>query len=311
MGPGGGSNGLVPEGKTPGSESAVDSRMRLVSPGYIGTIGIPLHRGRDLSAEDRTGTPRAMLVNEALARALFPGQDPIGKRVLCCEGAADDPRWKTIVGVVGDTRSLGPDQEMVPEFFLPIAQAPDVAWNWIGRTISVVARADADPLSLAPAMREALRRVDPSLPLYRIETLESSLSIALAPARFRTILLGSLAATGLLLALVGIYGVIAYLVTRRRGEIGVRMALGASSGDVLRMVVGQGLRPVFAGTALGALGALAATRLLATWLRGVSPEDPVTFAAVAVSLIGVAAVATLIPARRATKVSALEAMRAE
>ncbi len=311
MGPGGGSNGLVPEGKTPGSESAVDSRMRLVSPGYIGTIGIPLHRGRDLSAEDRTGTPRAMLVNEALARALFPGQDPIGKRVLCCEGAADDPRWKTIVGVVGDTRSLGPDQEMVPEFFLPIAQAPDVAWNWIGRTISVVARADADPLSLAPAMREALRRVDPSLPLYRIETLESSLSNALAPARFRTILLGSLAATGLLLALVGIYGVIAYLVTRRRGEIGVRMALGASSGDVLRMVVGQGLRPVFAGTALGALGAFAATRLLATWLRGVSPEDPVTFAAVAVSLIGVAAVATLIPARRATKVSALEAMRAE
>jgi predicted permease len=285
--------------------------MRLVSPGYIGTIGLQLRSGRDLSRDDRAGAPRAMVVNEALARALFPGQDPIGKRVLCCEGAADDPRWKTIVGVVGDARSRGPDQEVVPEFFIPIAQSPDEAWNWISRTMSVVARADGDPLSLAPAMREALRRVDPSLPLYRIETLEASLSNALAPARFRTVLLGSLAAIGLLLALVGIYGVIAYLVTRRRGEIGVRMALGASSSDVLRMVVGQGLRPVLAGTALGALGALAATRLLATWLHGVSPNDPLTFGAVAFSLVVVAALASLIPARRATKVSALEAMRAE
>jgi predicted permease len=285
--------------------------MRLVSPDYIGTIGVPLRRGRQLSGEDRAGAPRAIVVNEALARALFPGQDPIGKRVLCCEGAADDPRWKTIVGVVGDARSQGPDQEVQLEFFMPIAQAPDAAWSWIGRTMSVVARTDGDPLSIAPAMREALRRLDPSLPLYRIETLESSLSKALAPARFRTALLGSLAAIGLLLALVGIYGVIAYLVTHRRGEIGVRMALGASSGDVLRMVIGQGLRPVFAGTALGAIGAFAATRLLSTWLRGVSPGDPLTFAAVAVSLIGVSALASLIPARRATRVSALEAMRAE
>ena len=160
-------------------------------------------------------------------------------------------------------------------------------------------------------MREALHRVDPSLPLYRIETLETSLTNALGPARFRTALLGSLAAIGLLLALVGIYGVIAYLVARRRPEIGVRMALGASSRDVLRMVLGQGLRPVLAGTALGALGALAATRLLAAWLRGVSPADPLTFAAVALTLIAVAALASLVPARRATKVSALEAMRTE
>jgi ABC-type antimicrobial peptide transport system permease subunit len=160
-------------------------------------------------------------------------------------------------------------------------------------------------------MREALRRVDPSLPVYRIETLETSLSNALAPARFRTVLLGSLAAIGLLLALVGIYGVIAYLVTSRRGEIGVRMALGASSGDVVRMVVGQGLRPVLVGTALGAVGALAATRLLAAWLHGVSPNDPVTFGVVALALVGVAVLASLIPARRATKVSALEAMRSE
>ena len=312
MGPGGGSNGLVPEGKAPGPQNAIDARMRLVSPGYIATLGIPLRRGRDLSADDRAGTPRAMLVNEALARALFPGGDPLGKRVLCCEGAPDDPRWKTIVGVVGNTRSQGPAQDVLPEFFLPITQAPDAAWEWISRTMSVIARSEGgDPLALAPAMRDALHRMDPSLPLYRIETLEASLSRALAPARFRTVLLGSLAAVGLLLALVGIYGVIAYLVTRRRSEIGVRVALGASSRDVLRMVLGQGLRPVLAGAVLGAVGALAATRLLASWLRGVSPADPLTFAAVATALIAVAALASLIPARRATKVSALEAMRTE
>jgi putative ABC transport system permease protein len=242
---------------------------------------------------------------------LFPGQNPLGKRVLCCEGALNDPRWKTIVGVVGDTRSAGPEQAVELEFYLPIAQAPDQAWSWIRRTMSLVARAEREPSSLAPAMREALRRVDPSVPVYRIQTFESSLSRALGPARFRTILLSSLAGIGLLLALVGIYGVIAYMVTRRRPEIGVRMALGASTRDVLRMVVGQGLRPVLAGTVVGAIGALAANRLLASWLHGVSPTDPVSFGLVAVVLVGVATLASLIPARRATRVSALEAMRTE
>jgi putative ABC transport system permease protein len=311
MGPGGGSNGLVPEGKTPGPESAVDSRMRLVSPGYVGTMGLRLKSGRDLTAEDRAGTPRVMLVNETLARLLFPGQDPIGKRVLCCEGSDTDPRWKSIVGVVGDTRSGGPDRPAVAEFFMPLAQSPDAAWNWINRTLSLVARADGDPLALAPAMREALRRVDPSLPLYRVETMETSLTNALTPARFRTALLGSLAGIGLLLALVGIYGVVSYLVTRRRAEIGVRMALGASGSDVLKLVVGQGLRPVLAGTAIGVLGAVATSRLLAAWLRGVSPNDPLTLGAAAVTLVAVAALASFVPARRATRVDALEAIRTE
>jgi putative ABC transport system permease protein len=311
MGPGGGSNGLVPEGKTPGPESAIDARMRLVSPGYIDAIGLPLRRGRDLTPEDRAGAPRAMLVNEALARALFPGQDPVGKRVLCCEGAENDPRWKTIVGVVGDARSQGPDREVSPEFFMPIAQAPDAAWDWIGRTMSLVARADRDPLALTPAMREALHRVDPSVPLYRVETMEASLSQALAPGRFRTELLGSLAGIGLVLALVGIYGVVSYLVTRRQAEIGVRMALGASPGAVLRMVVGQGLRPVLAGTVVGALGAFGSARLLATWLRGVSPSDPLTLGGAAVAIVAVATLASLVPARRATRVDALQAIRSE
>lgn len=149
------------------------------------------------------------------------------------------------------------------------------------------------------------------MPLYRIETLETSLSNALGPARFRTALLGSLAGIGLLLALVGIYGVVAYLVTRRRAEIGVRMALGASTGSVVRLVVGQGLRPVLAGTVVGVLGALAAARLLSTWLRGVTASDPIILAGTAVALIVVAAVASYVPARRATRVDALEAIRTE
>ena len=177
--------------------------------------------------------------------------------------------------------------------------------------MSLVARADRDPMVLGPAMREALRRVDPSLPVYRIETLEASLSNPLAPARFRTVLLGSLAAIGLLLALVGIYGVVAFLVTRRRAEIGVRMALGASTGDVLRLVVGQGLRPVLVGTAIGAVGAIASARLLSVWLHGVSPTDPLTLGATAAILVLVAVVASVVPARRATRVQAVEAMRAE
>jgi predicted permease len=311
MGPGGGSNGLVPEGKHVGPESAVNARMRLVSPGYAETIGLRLKSGRQLGADDRTGAPRAMVVNEALARALVPGQDPLGKRVLCCEGTHDDPRWKTIVGVVGDVRSQGPDRAVLPEFFLPISQAPDEAWNWIGRTMSLIARADRDPLVLGPSMREALRRVDPSLPVYRIETLEASLSNALAPARFRTALLGSLAVIGLLLALVGIYGVVAFLVTRRRAEIGVRMALGASTGDVLRLVVGQGLRPVLVGAAIGVVGAIASARLLSVWLHGVSATDPLTLGATAGALVLVAVVASVLPARRATRVEAVEAMRSE
>jgi predicted permease len=311
MGPGGGSNGLVPEGKTPGPESAVDARMRLVSPGYVGTIGLRLKSGRDLAPEDRAGTTRVMLVNETLARLLFPGLDPLGKRVLCCEGSDTDPRWKTVVGVVGDTRSGGPDQPAVAEFFMPLAQSPDAAWSWINRTLSVVARADGDPLALAPAMREALRRVDPALPLYRVETMESSLTNALSPSRFRTALLGSLAVIGLLLALVGIYGVVSYVVTRRRTEIGVRMALGASGRDVLKLVVGQGLRPVLAGAAVGVVGAVATSRLLAAWLRGVSPNDPLTLGAAVVALVAVAALASFVPARRATRVDALEAIKAE
>ncbi|NOT06820.1 MAG: ABC transporter permease [Gemmatimonadales bacterium] len=311
MGPGGGDNGLIPEGKPLESSSAVGSALRIVTPGYVRTMGMVLQRGRDFGPDDRAGMPRVMLMNETLARALFPGQDPIGKRVACCEGGPNDPKWKTIVGVVEDTRSRGLDRDPVREFFLPMTQAPDVAWNWIGRTMSLVARTEGDPLALAPALREAVRRVDPALPLYRLGTMEGTVSTALAPARFRTALLSSLAGVGLLLSLVGIYGVVSYLVTRRRGEIGVRMALGATPRHVMRLVVGQGLAPVLIGTAIGTLGAFAATRLLASWLRGVSPTDPLTFAAVVVVLVGTAAVASLVPARRATKVDALEAIRTE
>ncbi len=311
MGPGSGDNGLIPEGKPLEPASAVGARFRLITPGYLATMGITITRGRDFGPDDRAGAPRGMIVNEALARALFPGEDAIGKRVACCEGAPADPMWKTIVGVIGDVRSQGPDQDIVREFYLPMAQAPDPAWNWINRTMNLVALADGDPMRLAPALREAVRRVDPELPLYRLDSMEHILSGSLAPARFRTALLGSLAGVGLLLALVGIYGVVSYLVARRRAEIGVRVALGASPADVVRLVVGEGVRPVLLGTLLGGIVALGATRLLGSWLRGVSPTDPLTFAVAAVSIVLVAVLASLVPARRATKVDPLTAIRAD
>jgi predicted permease len=283
-----------------------------VPPGHFATLGVPLRGGRDFHADDRAGGQLVMIVNERLARELFPGQDPIGRRVSCCEGGPDDPRWKSIVGVVADVRTLGPGQEPPREFFLPLAQAPDDSWDWYSRTLNVVLRArGGDPMALVPAARAAVQRVDPTVPLYAVSTLDHGVAAALAPARFNSALLGALAVTGLVLALVGIYGVVSYLVERRRSELGVRQALGASPGALIRLVVSQGMRPVILGLVAGALGALATARLLGGQLRGVSPTDPLSFAVVATVLTAVAVLAAWVPARRATRVDALAAIRIE
>jgi predicted permease len=312
LGPGGGSNGLVAEGRPLTMESSVSSLFRIVPPGHFETLGVPLRRGRDFGADDRAGGERVMIVNETLARALFPDHDPIGRRVSCCEGGPEDPRWKTIVGVVADVRTRGPGQEPPREFFLPLAQAPDDSWDWYSRTLNVVLRArGGDPMALVPAAREAVRRVDPTVPLYAVGTLDHAVANALAPARFNSSLLGALAVSGLVLALVGIYGVVSYLVARRRPELGVRQALGASPAALVRLVVSQGLRPVVLGLVAGALGALASARLLGGQLHGVSPTDPLSFAAVAAVLAAVAVIAAWVPARRATRVDSLAAIRSE
>jgi len=310
MGPGGNSNGLIPEGRTRELKNAINARLRMITPGYFATLGIPLKRGRLLVADDLAGAPRVMVVSEALARAAWPDQDPIGKRVACCEGTPDDPRWKTVVGVVGDVRSGGPTREAVPEFYLPITQVPAEAWDWIRRTMTIVARGEGgDATALTANLRAAVRSVDPDVPLYDIATMEDRMRQSIAATRFHTLLLAIAGGIGLLLAGVGIYGVIAYFATSRTQEIGVRMALGATTRDILRLVAWQGMRPILVGTVVGTLAAAALTRLIRSSVYGVSATDPATFAVVAATLVVVGLIAAYIPAHRSTRTDPTQALR--
>jgi putative ABC transport system permease protein len=301
--PGGNGNGLLPEGKAFDMKNVVQSQLGIVTLDYFTTMRIPLRRGRSFTADDRRGAPLVMIVNEAAAGGLFPGQDPIGKRVGCCEGSPDNPRWKTIVGVVADVRSGGPAAQPRPEFFLPIDQAPDEAWTWIQRSMTLVARTQSGDATAAFAVaRAAVRRFDPSVPLYQVRSMEQRLQGSVAQARFNTLLMLLLGGLGLVLSAIGVYGVIAYFVTHRQQEIGVRMALGARSGDVIRLVVRQGMQPVAIGIALGVAAAYASSRVLSAYVFGVTTTDPVTFLAVVATLTAVALVATALPARRAVRV---------
>ena len=308
---GGGSNGLVPEGKTLSLENAINSQLRIITPDYLKTMRIPLLSGRAFTAQDIAGENRVMIISERLAREAYPGQDPIGKRMSCCEGAPDDPRWKTVVGVVGNVRWRSLAEEASPEFYLPIDQVPAEAWDWVQRSMTLVARTDGNAEMLTAAMRDAVRSVDPGLPLYSVATMEQRMSDSLAQDRFNTLLLGLLGAIGLLLAAVGIYGVIAYFVSQRTQEIGVRMALGATAGNVLSLMARQGMRPVVIGVALGVLTALAATRVLRGSLYGIGANDPFAFLAAVLVLMAVGVFATYLPARRATRVDPTTALRGE
>ena len=308
--PGGNGNGLLPEGKLPDLENFVNARLAIVTPDYFRALRLPLVRGRWFQSDDRRGGLRVALVNEAAARALFPGEDPIGRRFGCCDGTPESPGWRTIVGVVKDMRSRGPEQEPRPEFFLPIAQAPEPAWTWIQRTMTLVARARAgDASALTPSVREAVGRIDSSVPLYQVRSMEQRLRASVAQARFNTLLMLLLGGSGLLLAAIGVYGVIAYFVTERRQEIAIRMALGARAADVVRMVVRQGMRPVFVGLVLGVAAAYSASRVLSAYVHGVTTSDPLTFAAVVALLTIVALAATVFPAREAVRIAPMAALR--
>ena len=310
MGPGGNGNGLIPEGVPFDLRNAIQSRLRMVSPGYFDTMRIPILKGRDLTDADRQGALKVMVVSESLAEAAFPGQDPIGKRIACCEPAADgkSPDYKTIVGLVGDVRSRGPGVAPTPEFYLPLAQAPRGSWEWVQRTMYVVVRTPLTPEALSNPIRVAAADVAPGVPLFGLMTMEQRVVNSLATAKFNTLLLTLLSAIGLVLAAVGIYGVIAYFVTRRTQEIGVRMALGATRGDVVRLVIGQAARPVVLGIVAGMVASAFLTRVLASQLFGVTPGDPVTFAIVAIALAIVALLASLLPAARAATVDPTRAL---
>jgi len=312
LGPGGNSNGLIAEAPTIDVTKAVDARLRLITPGYFQVMRIPLLRGRGFGPEDGRGSTRVMIVSQELARKLWPGQDPIGRRVACCEGTEADPRWKTVVGIAGDVRSRGLGADLYPEFYLPLAQAPPEAPDWVQRTMAIAARSRrGDAAALSAALRAAASEAAPGLPLYDVNTMEERLRGSLAQDRFNTLLLSGLGAIGLLLAWVGIYGVVSYFVAQRTPEFGVRMALGATGRDIVALTVRQGLSPVALGILVGILAAAAASRVLSSVLHGVGPRDPATFIAVVIVLVSAAGLASWVPARRAARVDPMAALRHE
>jgi predicted permease len=306
------SNGLIPEGRAPTPENQIDSELHLVSPGYFETMKIGLARGRDFSSHDGPGSPHVMIVNRTLAARAWPGENPLGKRVACCELNPDGtPVFKEVIGVAEDVRSAGLGQDAGPEFYLPITQAPERSWDWIQRSMNVVLRTTADPSSLGPSIREAVWSVDRALPVYEVQTLGQVLRSSTASTRFNMLLLMMLGAAGLLLAAVGVYGVIAYSVSQRTHELGIRLALGAQPSRVSAMVVRQGAVLGAIGLVLGLTASLAASRVLASLLYGVTPSDPLTHAAVALLLAAVAVLASYLPARRAARVDPVIALRSE
>ena len=287
---------------------------RVVFPGYFAAMRIPLLRGRDISDADRAGAPKVVVVNKYLADTYWPGQDPIGKRITL-----DDSTWVSVVGVTKNTvreEWAAPAEE---EMFLPFFQ--DNGFLTDPRTnrayLTLVARASCDgadrcdAAALAAPIVRAVRDIDRNMPVSDVQTMSKVVDDATADARFYLVLLGAFAAVAVVLAAVGIYGVMSYSVARRTHEIGIRIALGAEPSSVLALVVGSGMRLTAAGTVAGVVGALALTRLMGGLLYGVRPNDPATLVVVTLALCAIALVASYVPARRATRVDPLEALRSD
>jgi predicted permease len=289
----------LPEQPDPDGPTAVNS---VITPGAFAALGIPLESGRDFDDGDILGRPFVAIVNEALIRRSLPGENPIGRTIFC---PFDAPRPMTIVGVVGDVRELGPAREPIPECFMPYRQH---VYN--NTSLSVVARTAGNPAALEGTLRRLAHDRAPDIPLT-FTTLEEDASGSIAAPRFRTLLLALFAALAICLAAAGVYGVMAYSVGQRSNEIGLRIALGASPGSVLRQVLRQGLVLATIGLVLGLAGAAAATRLLASMLFQVKPTDFSTYLGVAVLLGAVALLAGFVPARRASRIDPIEALRQE
>jgi putative ABC transport system permease protein len=285
------------------SELALELPFDRVQPNYFQTMGIPLLQGRAFTAQDTRDSPRVAIVNETFVKRYFPNEDPIGKRFTFGDGGPN-ARWIAIVGVVRDTKRQGVDQPIRIESWMPLAQSP-------AGSMDVVLRTTGDPLALSNSAREAVWSLDRDLPIPRIQTMEQNLSARVAQRRLNMLLLGLFASVALILAAVGIYGVMSYAVTQRTNEIGIRMALGAQTGDVVGLVLRHGMALTLVGVAIGLIATFMLTRLMASLLFGVSATDPITFAAIAALLIGVALVACWIPARRATRVDPMVALRCE
>ena len=275
------------------------ARYNRVGPGYFRTLGVPLLRGREFAPSDDAGAPAVAIISELTARRHWPDEDPLGRRIIIGER---QPITMEIVGVVGDVKQISLDDTGRPTIYVPFSQRPS-------NSLNVMIRTSGPPADLAGAIKQQLWAVDRDIPADYLETAESLISRSLAQPRFTMVLLACFAGMALVLAMVGIFGVIAYSVTQRTQEIGVRMALGANRGDVLRMVLGHGMGLTAIGVALGLAGSAALTRYLSSLLFQVSATDPMTFGWVTLLLVAVALFASWIPARRATRVDPMVALR--
>ncbi len=289
-----------------GDDGTVSDRLRFtrdeVSRDFFSTLGTPLLRGRFFSIGDGPQAPRVAIINEAMARRAWPGRDPVGRRFKLGPRDSDRP-WYTVVGVVGDMRRQAPEREPIPQIFEPLAQNSPRGVDIFIRTSS------DDPLAMAGALRAAVHRVEKQAPVYGITPLEAQLGMFLAQRRFQTSLLTGFSLVALLMAAVGIYGLIQYSVATRTQEIGLRIAIGAQAGDIFRMMIGEGLRLSLAGLALGLVAAWWLGRAGSSLLYGVTATDPLTFLTVPLLLTAVATAACYLPARRATRVDPIVALR--
>ena len=300
---------FVAEGRPVDDRNTVMANFRLASEGVFETLGVPLRGGRDFSDRDGTSAPPVAVVNEAFARLVWPGEVAVGKRFL---GPGDrgpgGPMLREVVGVVGNMREDGLREESRPAVYYPIRQLSPPLWASVQNSMFVVARTGTDPRSITRSVQEVVTKIDRGLPVYSVRTMEERMAELLATARFTTGLLATLGAVGLLLAVVGIYGVVGYVVSLRTQEIGVRVALGATPSRVVGLIVRQGMRPVLVGVVVGMAVALAVTRVLASQLYGVGATDPLTFVAVAFFVALVAAATAALPARRAARVDPVSAL---
>ena len=300
----GGSNGFILDGPQPPPNVAANALHRQVSPDYFQTMGVALREGRYLENRDDQNSQPVLIVNETMARKYWPTESAIGGRVKFGEEAA----WITVVGVVADVRQMGMDLPARAEMYLPFRQV--IGFNAY-KPRDLVIRTAGDPLQLAPAVRREVHAVDPDQPVSNIATLDEQLDNGTQSRRVGMILLVAFATLAFLLAVMGIYAVLAYFVTQRRAEIGVRLALGANPRAILGLVLKKGMSLALMGVAIGLVAAFVLTRLMASLLFGVSASDPTTFALISLLLVSVALIACYVPARRATKVDPLIALRYE
>ena len=288
------------EQQNPDANNRVSIEYQGASPGYFRTVGTPVLRGREFDDADRAGAPPVVLINETMARMYWPDGDPIGDRVFALFDDQSTAPWRTVVGIVGDVRHQGLDVTPRPELYLPLEQTPARTFGWV-RTVSVIVGTASEPTALAPAIREVVRRADPNIPVVNLATLEDVVATTLTDERFFMMLLAVFAASALLIAAVGVYGVMSFSVAKRTHEIGVRMALGAQRREVVGGILRSGLRLAGPGAAIGIALALVSSRLLESQVYGVSVRDATVFTLGGGVLLAVAVVASWLPAHRASR----------